>query len=77
MVKSLFFDYINSPAQRIFEVGDESAREERSRVRTSFNQEIEVAVRASPVVNERSEDFNAGDSMAMRDRQNPIPVTYW
>jgi hypothetical protein len=45
-VKSLFFDYVNPPSQRIFQVGDESAGKKRSGVGASFNEEVEIAVGA-------------------------------
>jgi hypothetical protein len=51
MVKSLFFDYVKPPSQRVFQVGDESAGKERSGVGASLNEEVEVTVGAGLVMN--------------------------
>ena len=76
-MQSLFFDHVNSPSQRVFQVGDQSARKEGSRVGAGFNEEIKVAVRAGLVVSKRPEDLYARNSMAVRDCQNSVPVYRW
>lgn len=45
-MQTLLFDHINAAAQSFFQIGDKATWEERGRLRPSFDQKVQIAVRA-------------------------------
>jgi hypothetical protein len=74
MVQALFLDHIDPASERVLEVGDQSAGEERGGIGSGFDQEVQIAVGPRFATDKRTKDLHAGYAMAMCNRHNPIPV---
>jgi hypothetical protein len=75
-MESVLLNHIDSPPERIFKIGYQPSGKERRRVRTSFNQQVQVTVRPRLAAYKRTEYFHACYAVAMRNRQDPIPFSH-
>ena len=72
MVQCLVLHDIDSAPKRFLQVCDEAAGKERRRLDPGFDEEIEIAVGARLITNERSEDFDSSDAVTARDFQYSV-----
>lgn len=74
MVQRFCFNHVDTAAEGILKIGDQAAGKKRRGSGARFDQQVQVAVGTSFPPSEGSKDLDAGDTMAMRDSQNPGPV---
>gem|GEM_PF-6675026 len=75
-IKTALRDHLNSAAQKLFEVSYETAGKPRARLRSHFDQQIDVAFGTSIASGHRTENANSSHAMATRHSQDLLPFPF-
>lgn len=73
-MQTLLFDDIDTTTQGFFQIGDEAAREKWGRLRTCFDQKVQITVRTRVTSGEGAEYFYTRDAMTPGDCEDAIAI---